>query len=606
FADVEVVDGLNGQALRFDGENYVSLGLTGDFEHHQPFSASLWIKHDGRRGKARALFGKRMDELRHNGYDLSLTKDNKLAFRLAGFWWSPDQYPEGLEALEVHSRERVPSGGWQHVAVVYDGSGRADGVKLYIGARTQVPRTVADNLGQNTLLNGSHLALGNWNQRGRTRKELTGFAGGSIDEFRLYGRMLSAVEINWLTDLAPANAPKKTTFTEAQWREHHLLHASPTYRRNLELLDSLRAIDRTIPSVMVMEERDTVPTTFIRLRGEYDKHGDSVAIDVPSALPPLPPGAPRNRKGLAKWLFAPEHPLFARVSVNRLWQQCFGRGLVASPADFGNQGDLPSHPALLDYLSLRYRELGWNTKALLREIVTSATYRQRATASPALRERDPDNRLLARGPGGKLTAEMLRDQALAASGLLNAKIGGKWVKPYQPPGLWNEMASDIGEPVYRPSRGADLFRRSLYTYFKRTIPPPAMLTMDASERAVCTVKRQETSTPLQSLVVMNAPLFTEASRHLAADLLREGKRKDALVDAAFHRIVSRAPEAAEVTILEGLLADNTSYFRETPAAVQELLTVGSTPVPSDLDSTHLAAATVAITAIFNLDEAQRK
>ncbi|MEO0732400.1 MAG: DUF1553 domain-containing protein [Bacteroidota bacterium] len=604
FADVEVVDGLRGKALRFDGENYVSLGLTGDFDHHQPFSASLWIRHNGRHRRTVALFGKRMDELRHNGYDLALTKDNKLAFRLAGFWWSPDQYPEELQALEVRSQGSVPTGSWQHVAVVYDGSGRADGVKLYIGARPQVQRTVVDNLGQATLLNGNHLALGNWNQRGRTRNGLTGFAGGSIDEFRLYGRMLSEVEIAWLADPAPAAAPGKASLAEAKWRQHHLLHDSPVYQRNLEVLDSLRAIDRSLPEVMVMAERDTHVTTFIRLRGEYDKPGDSVTVDVPSALPPLPAGAPRNRQGLAAWLFAPEHPLFARVSVNRLWQQFFGRGLVASPADFGNQGDLPSHPELLDYLALRYRELGWDTKALLREIVTSSTYQQAATVTPKLRELDPDNRLLARGPAGKLTAEMLRDQALTASGLLNDKVGGKWVKPYQPPGLWNEMASDIGEPVYRPSKGADLFRRSLYTYFKRTIPPPAMLTMDAAERAVCTVKRQETSTPLQSLVVMNAPLFTEASRHLAKNLLAE---EDAdLVEAAFRRIVTRAPETEEAEILEGLLADNTTYFREQPAAAREFLTVGTTPVEVGLDTTRLAAATVAITAIFNLDEAQRK
>ncbi|MEM6771090.1 MAG: DUF1553 domain-containing protein, partial [Bacteroidota bacterium] len=475
FAPVGIGRGIRGKSLKFDGKNYVSLGQTGDFEHHQAFSASLWIKHNGRRKGTAAIFGKRMDELRHNGYDLVLTKDNKLAFRLAGFWWQPNHHPDGTEALEVRTVKSVPANTWTQVGVVYDGSGQAAGVQLYVGGGAQVQRTVLDELERNTILNGNHLALGNYNQRGRNWGDFGGFANGSIDEFRLYNRMLSGVEMAYLTSMAPAAAaPEKPAnvpnFSQQARQQHHLLHYNRQYRDNLRRLDSLRSIDRTTPKVMVMEERDTILPTFIRLRGEYDKPGPPVTRAAPSALPPLPHDAPKNRLGLAQWLFAPEHPLTARVAVNRLWQQCFGQGIVPSAADFGNQGELPSHPELLDYLAVRYRETGWDTKALLRLIVTSAAYQQQAKVSPELKELDPDNRLLARGPASKLTAEMLRDQALAASGLLYNRVGGKWVKPYQPAGLWNELASDIGEPVYRESRGRDLFRRSLYTSFKRTIP----------------------------------------------------------------------------------------------------------------------------------------
>ncbi|MEM1358912.1 MAG: DUF1553 domain-containing protein, partial [Bacteroidota bacterium] len=576
------------------------------FEHHQAFSASLWVKHDGR-GKQRALFGKRMDELRHNGYDLILTEDNKLAFRMAGFWWSPDQYPEGLEALEVRTANRVPAGSWQHVAVTYDGSGRADGVQLYLGGSAQVQRTVADNLQQHTILNGNHFALGNWNQRGRTKGNLGGFANGVIDEFRLYKRELSPIDVALLTKLAPADAPlNAASFNQKALHLHQLHHYSTNYRRNIRMLDSLRAIDRSIPKVMVMEEKDTITPTFIRLRGEYDKLGDRVSRKAPSALPPLPEGAPADRLGLAQWLFTDDHPLTARVAVNRWWQQCFGRGLVASTADFGNQGDLPSHPQLLDYLAIHYRTSGWDTKALLKLFVTSATYRQSAVLSPEDKARDPDNRWLARGPAQKLTAEMLRDQALFASGLLNKKIGGKWVKPYQPPGLWNEMASEIGEPVYRPSQGRDLFRRSLYTYFKRTIPPPSMLTLDAAERTVCTVKRQKTSTPLQSLVVLNAPIFLEASRNLAQDILRQEADESTLIQQAFTRVLNRPADKEEQGILQEILWDNLAYFTEAPEAADELLNGGTTAVNPAISPPKLAAATMMVSTLFNLDEAQRK
>ncbi len=610
FSAVEVTTGKSGDALAFDGQNYVSLGLAGDFEHHQPFSASVWINHNGR-GSTRAIFGKRMDELRHNGYDLVLMGNNRLAFRLAGYWWQPDKYPEELEAVEVRSLRTIPAGSWQHVSVTYDGSGKASGIRMYLGGRELQQETVVDNLRSNTILNGNHFAVGNWNQRGRIKGDLGGFAGGAIDEIRLYGRELSPVEVALLSRISgPSDAPAASLtlddFAPAAAHRHKLLHYSDTYRRNIRLLDSLRAVDQSIPAVMVMEERDTLLPTHVRLRGEYDQPGDRVERKAPSALPPLPEDAPKNRLGLARWLFTEDHPLTARVAVNRLWQQLFGRGLVKTAADFGNQGELPTHPELLDYLALSYRNTGWDTKKMLRMMVLSSTYRQSGKLNAGDRERDSENKWLARGPAGKLTAEMLRDQALAASGLLNGKIGGKWVKPYQPGGLWNEMASEIGEPVYRPSRGADLFRRSLYTYFKRTIPPPDMLTMDAAERTVCTVKRQETSTPLQALVVLNSPVYMEASRYLAESLLTEGKTGEELIEEAFVRVVSRAPAANEREILDSMLQDNLTYFSGDTTAAAQLLDIGTVTASPGVAQAQLAASTLTVSAIFNLDEVQRK
>lgn len=607
FQTPKITPGKFGTALRFDGKNYVSLGMTGDFEQHQTFSAALWIKHDGKRPGTAAIFGKRMDELRHNGYDLVLTKDNKLAFRLAGFWWQPHHHPEGTESLEVRTVKSIPANQWQHVAVVYDGSGKASGVQLFVGGVAQVQRTVLDNLQQHTLLNGNHFALGNYNQRGRNWGDFGGFTNGSIDEFRLYNRMLSGAEIAQLTSLAPAAAPPDLPDLPAEsWREHYLLHEHTEYQKVLALLDSARSIDRTIPDVMIMRERDTLEPTYIRLRGEYDKPGPAVVRAAPGALPPLPADAPKDRLGLAQWLFLPDHPLTARVAINRLWQQCFGRGIVGSAADFGNQGDLPTHPELLDYLALRYQREGWDTKAMLRVIVTSATYRQSAKVPVSVLKADPDNRWLARGPSGKLTAEMLRDQALLASGLLNDKIGGKWVKPYQPPGLWNEMASDIGEPVYRESRGRDLFRRSLYTYFKRTIPPPDMITLDAAERTVCTVTRQATSTPLQSLTILNSPLYHEASRELAWYLIRDGHQEEKLLELAFERVLSRKPQAEERRLLTGMLREHQDIFAGDPDAAAAYLSVGTVEAFSEENAGKLAAASLVVSAIFNLDEAQRK
>ena len=319
------------------------------------------------------------------------------------------------------------------------------------------------------------------------------------------------------------------------------------------------------------------------------------------------PSFPKNRLGLAQWLTQADHPLTARVAVNRLWQMMFGQGLVNTPDDFGNQGELPSHPELLDWLAVTFVENNWDVKAMIKMMAMSATYRQSSTFPKEKPLRDPDNLLYSRGPYNRLDAEMIRDQALAVSGLLNPKVGGKWVKPYQPPGIWKELANQIGENKYRKSQGEDLYRRSLYSYWKRTIPPPLMLTFDASERAVCVLKRQNTSTPLQALGLLNDPQFVEASRVMAQSVMQEkGGAPNIWIETAFRRLTSRYPDAQEMSSLTSLYTQEKSKYLENPPAAVALLAVGARYVPADLDQAELAALTVVNNVIMNLDEAKMK
>ena len=520
------VTGYEGKALAFDGANFLTLGDVADFEHYDPFSLGAWVQHSGAHTLRAGLLSRRNGEIRQQGYDLTLTKDHRLSLRLV--------HDLGQRYLEVTTRTQVPVGAWTHVMATYDGSARGAGVQLYIGGEAQPVRVVHDNLQRtSSLLNGNDLLVGHWNHRNQAT-DTYGFVGGRVDEVRVYDRTLTPQEVQCLVD--PTGLP-----SEAAQYAHYLTKHNADYRRSVRQLDSLRRIDLEIPRVMVMQEREERQQTYLLQRGAYDAPGDSVFPSTPSALLPFDASYPANRLGLARWLTDPQHPLTARVAVNRFWQLYFGQGLVPTPADFGNQGALPTHPALLDWLAVRFIESGWDVKELQKLIVTSTTYRQSAVVDPEKHRRDPANLLLARGPNTRLTGEMLRDNALAVSNLLSPKIGGKWVKPYQPPGIWEAMANQIGENKYRPSVGEGLYRRSLYTYWKRTIPPPTMMMFDAPERTVCVAKRQSTSTPLQSLALLNDPQYVEAARQLAERMMREGgAHAEQQIAYGFRLMTSRA------------------------------------------------------------------
>jgi hypothetical protein len=362
---------------------------------------------------------------------------------------------------------------------------------------------------------------------------------------------------------------------------------------------------KKLPTVMVMEELPKPRDTYLLKRGRYDMPNRSQKLEAgaPSCLPPLPAGVPANRLGLARWLVDPANPLTARVIVNRSWQHHFGVGLVKTTEDFGVRGEVPSHPELLDWLATEFVRTGWDVKAMHRLIVTSATYRQSSPADPELVKRDPENRLLAHGPRFRLPAEVVRDNSLAISGLLTEKIGGPSVRPYQPEGLWEELAGGAGEGPYVQAHGQNLYRRSLYVYRKRTVPHPSMATFDAPSREICQVKRQRTNTPLQALELLNDVTYVEAARHLAERMLMDGGNKAAeRLTFAVRLATARKPSAAELRILTQGLDRYLSVFRADIEAARRFIHIGDSPVNAKLDPAELAAYTTVAAIILNLDE----
>ncbi len=367
-------------------------------------------------------------------------------------------------------------------------------------------------------------------------------------------------------------------------------------------------MEAMVQPVMIMKEKDTLRPTYILERGLYDSHGELVSFGTPESISDFGPDLPRNRLGLAQWLFNPENPLTARVVVNRYWQMIFGRGLVNTPDDFGSQGELPTHPALLDWLAVDFMESGWDVKKLLKTMVASATYQQASKTDNAALAFDPENRWLSRGTQQRLTAEMLRDQALAMSGLMNKQIGGPSVKPYQPEGLWTQISSGGRyKRKYMVAQGKDRYRRSLYTYWKRIQPPPAMSIFDAASRNQCTVKRQSTNTPLQALVLLNDPQFVEASEALGYRMMKEGgNNSKQRIEYAFRWATSRKPDMEELNILESLFNDELDEFRKYPERAEEFLHIGEFNGQENVDIPEFAAYGVVANAIINLSESLQK
>src|SRR3954471_1247866 len=358
-----------------------------------------------------------------------------------------------------------------------------------------------------------------------------------------------------------------------------------------------------------MAEMKKPRDTFILARGDYRNQTDKVQPGVPAMLPPLEKDAPLNRLTLAKWMVDPGHPLTARVAVNRYGQTYFGYGIVKTQEDFGVQGEPPTHPELLDWLATEFVRTGWDVKAMQRLIVTSATYRQSSKMTSALIEKDPENRLLARGPRVRLQAELIRDTALAASGLLNEAIGGPSVTPYQPKGLWEELAFGDGfsAQAYEQSQGRDLYRRGMYTLWKRTAPPASLATFDAPDREKCTARRALTNTPLQALALLNDPTYVEAARALAQrTLLEAGRDEKARIAYAFRLATTRKPSGKESKVLRTLLDQRLVSFTANPPSALQLLSVGESPRSPKLDPVELAAWTTVTSVIFNLDEALNK
>ncbi|MXZ04947.1 MAG: DUF1553 domain-containing protein, partial [Rhodothermaceae bacterium] len=426
---------------------------------------------------------------------------------------------------------------------------------------------------------------------------------GDMDELRLYARTLTTSDITTL-----AGVPAR----EEDELAAYLNYYDARYIRLLRELKEARVEENTavneVMEVMVMEEMTEPRPTHILERGLYDQPRDQVHPETPEVLGLLPDSLPPTRLGLAQWLFSSEQPLTARVAVNRYWLMFFGQGLVVTPEDFGSQGALPSHPELLDFLAVTFMESGYDVKAFIKSIVMSASYRQSSIASPALLEFDPANVLLARGPKHRLTAEMVRDNALAAGGLLVNQVGGPSVKPYQPPGLWIEKGNFSQFLLhYKQDEGDALYRRSLYTFIRRTSPPPTMLVFDAPDRSTCFVQRQNTNTPLQALVLLNDPQFVEASRALAERVQHEAPESvTAQIRRGFRLATGRTPSDQEVLLMENLYTQEKERFAARPADIDSLFSVGELVADASLDRTNTAALTMVTQLILNHDEAYTK
>jgi hypothetical protein len=579
------VAGRHGMALEFTGDDPATFGGIGAFRRSDPFTigVDLWLPESYERAvvlhRSRAWH-----DAGSRGYEL-LVERGRASAALIHFWPG--------DALRVVAREPLPVRAWVHVTLTYDGSSRAAGLALYVDGEPVETEVVRDCLGRQIVGGGEGaLTLGE-------RFRDNGFKHGRMDELCVFARELAPGEVARLA-LGDAAPPWTAEQAAEAWRREH----SEAYRAALEVLRSARrarddARDR-VPQIMTMRDLPEPRTAYVLQRGHYAERRAEVEPGTPASLGVLPPGPTHDRLDLARWLTRPGHPLTARVEVNRLWQLCFGTGLVATPEDFGSQGSPPSHPALLDDLALDFVASGWDRRALLTRFVLSATYRQASAPSAAARERDPENRLLSHMPRKRLSAEMLRDGALFQAGLLVERRGGPPARPYQPPGLWKEKSGQ----TYVPDEGEGLWRRSLYTIWKRTSPPPSMMLFDAAKRDVCVVRRQATSSPLQALVLWNDPQFVEAARKLGERMLREGGATPAeQVAFAFRLMTSRAPDAAELRILVALADDQAAAFAADPAAADALLAVGRAPRDAALDPVHVATCAVVAQALLSFDAA---
>jgi hypothetical protein len=514
------------------------------------------------------------------------------------------------DALKVVSKSPVKAGQWAHVFVTYDGSGRAEGVRVYVNGVSQETEFEANAL-KSTIRTTVPLKVGQRN----TTSPLDGL---DLQDVRLYGRTLKPAEVEQLAKatracwLAEKPAAARTAAEKNELFDWWLVGLDEGFKATAGRLGELQREETAIRSrgtvAHVMQEKPGEATAYVLYRGEYDKRRDPVKADTPKALPPMPADLPRNRLGLARWLVRPEHPLTARVTVNRFWQEVFGTGLVRTAGDFGVTGELPSHPELLDWLAVEFRESGWDVKKFFKLIVTSAAYRQSAAVTAEKREKDPQDRLLSRGPHYRMDGEMVRDYALAASGMLVRKVGGPSVRPYQPEGVWEAVAM-IGSNTrdYKRDTGDALYRRSMYTLWKRAAPPASMDILNAPSRETCTVRRERTDTPLQALVTLNDPQFVEAARHLAQSALKNGgATPEARIDFLARRLLSRPFRAEEAKAVRASLDELTDFYKGHAEDAKKLLAVGESKADATLDAGTLAAWTMLANELMNLDEVLNK
>jgi hypothetical protein len=589
----EWVTGRSGQALKLNGSTYVDLGDLARFERTDQVSYGGWVKIP--KNGSGALLARMDNNNAFRGFDC-LISGGKIAPHIIHQW--PNN------AIKVQTKKALKPNQWQHVMVTYDGSSKAAGVKIYVNGEPWEWNVQQDSL-KDTIITEKSLLVGSRHPDSRLK--------GEVDDVRFYPRLLSETEVKQLAGADPLlpilqlAADERSDEQQQTLYDYYLNNVDDEFQQLTAQVNSLQSqvteLNKPLTTVMIMSNMEKPRDTFILSRGHYASPTDQkVEAGTPAALPPLPEDFPRNRLGLAKWLFQPEHPLTARVAVNRYWQMLFGKGLVVTPEDFGSQGEYPTHPELLDWLAVDFRENSWDIKRALKQMVMSHTYRQTSRVTPEVLQRDPENRWLARGPRFRLQGEFIRDQALAVSGLLIDNMGGPGVKPYQPPGLWAEVGLG-GNPKFVQDHNDKLYRRSLYTYWKRSAPPPNMQIFDAPTREKCTINRPRTNTPLQALVMLNDVQFVEASRHLAARMMQAGGETPAeRLEQGMLLTVARPPSDSEASVLTQLYEAGLQKYRDDPEAAKQLLSQGESKNPDGLDPAEHAAWTIVASTILNLDE----
>lgn len=610
-----------GLGLRLTGESYVAVRETknwpnlkgfetarmGVFERHQPFTVSFWtgILNPSFAGRLFNRLPSASGGFR--GYECERLPDGRLAFRINSVW--PDN------AIDFETDFVLKPNRWTHLTMTYDGTSRAEGLKVFINGQPASGKVVTDRLTGSIIWAKNHTYQGSGGPQifAFGRMHTFGYKGYAVDELKIFNRPLTPLEVRGLVaeqDLVKkalqASSARQTPEQRDALFAYYVTNIDPLARKRTAHRQRLIGEETEIVTdeidLMVTRDRKYLRKSFLLDRGAYDAPGEEVYPETPLKLGKLPESYPRNRLGLARWLVSEDNPLFARVMANLFWQQYFGQGLVKTQEDFGNQGELPSHPELLNWLAAQYREDGWDTKAFVKQMVMSAAYQQSSRATKDEIEADPENRWLARGGSYRFGAEQVRDNALAASGLLVRDIGGPSVYPYQPEGIWEALATR-GAVTYNPQHGDNLYRRSMYTIWKRSSPPPMMLNFDSPDRSLCTMRRQKTATPLQALVTLNDPQFVEAARVLAERGMRAKPTLDARISYFFQAALSRNPRGTELRILKDLFQTEYQTFSKTPDRALSVLNTGEYAIDQSLDPAQLAAYTVVANTVLNYDEA---
>ena len=613
------IDGVSSKAVQLEGAA-LDVADAGDFEKDQGFSYVAWVRLPA--NDSHGALAARMDKpTGYRGWDFWV-QSRRIGTHIVSTW--PD------DALKVVAQKQIKANEWTHVAVTYDGTSKGAGVKIYYNGVAQGTNIENDKL-QNSIKTSVPFRIGQ-------RSESDPISAAGIQDLRLYRRALAQAEVESLakvTRLTGILAKTPADRTDAEKSEVYpwwLGTVDQPFQERASRLAALEAEQNAIKSrgtvALVMNEKNDEAMAYVLIRGEYDKRGDPVKASTPAILPPFPTTAPRNRLGLAQWLLDPAHPLTSRVTVNRFWQELFGTGIVRTSGDYGIAGELPSNQELLDWLAIEFREgtpslkwptnsaasaniTPWDVKQFFRLLVTSNTYRQSAELTKEKLDKDPQNRLLSRGPRFRMDAEMIRDSALAVSGLLVKKIGGPSVKPYQPDGVWEAVAmKESNTHAYKRDTGESLYRRSMYTFWKRSAPPASMEIFNATARETCTVRRERTNTPLQALVTLNDTQFIEAA-HLLAQSILTTRASDASDEAATlnllaQRVLSRPFKANELSIVQSSLAELKSYYQAHGDDAAKLIAEGETKADASIAPAQLAAWTMLANEVMNLDEALNK